>query len=77
MTNRTLGVAQLLIAGVALVGCVLTWLASASIASVPPIIEGEPTMSSTVYDPSLVLLSLVLGAAAGVAVVAGVARLKS
>ena len=77
MTNRTLGLAQLVIAGVALVGSVLSWLSAASIELVPPIIEGEPTMSATVYDPSLVLLSLVLGAVAGVAVVAGLARLRS
>ena len=67
MTNRRLGLAQLVVAAAALVGAVLSWLASASIQAVPPVIDGEPVMSSTVYDPSLVLLALVFGAVAGVA----------
>ena len=76
MTDRRLGLAQLVVAAAALVGAVLSWLASASIAVVPPVVDGEPALSSTVYDPSLVLLALVLGAVAGTAAVAGVARLR-
>lgn len=77
MTSRRLGLVQLGVAVAALVGCVLSWLASVSIQAVPPVIDGEPVMSSTVYDPSLVLLALVFGAVAGMAAVAGVARLRS
>lgn len=75
MSGRTLAFVQLVIAGVALAGSVLSWLAARSTEQVPPMLEGEPTLSSTVYSPSLVLLALILAGVAGVAVVAGVTRL--
>jgi hypothetical protein len=77
MTSRTLALIQLTIAGLALVGCVLSWMFSTTIETVAPVTAGEPAKTSTVYDPSLILLALVLAAVAAVAAVAGVARLRS
>jgi hypothetical protein len=76
VTSRTIAVAQLVVAVAALVGSVLSWLASTTVEAVPPILDGEPVMSSTVYDPSWVLVALLLGAVAGVAAVAGIVRLR-
>lgn len=76
MTSRTLALAQLVVAGVALAGSVLSWLASMSTEVVPPVAEGEPSLSSTIYDPSMVLLALLLAGVAGVAVVAGISRFR-
>lgn len=76
MSSRTLALAQFVVAGVALAGSLLSWLSSKSTEVVPPVIAGAPTTSSTIYDPSLVLLSLLLAGVAGVAVVAGSARFR-
>jgi hypothetical protein len=77
VTSRTFALVELVVAVAALAGAVLSWLASKSIETVPPILDGEPTMTATVYDPSLVLLALILGGVASVAAVAGIARLRS
>lgn len=76
MTNRTIAVAELVVAAVALVGSLVSWLSSTSVEAVAPVVDGEPAMSSTVYDPSWVLLALVFGAVAGVTAVAGIARFR-
>jgi hypothetical protein len=77
MTSRTFALVQLTIAGLALVGCVVSWLFSTTSEVVAPVTAGEPSKTSTVYDPSMILLALVLAAVATVAAVAGVARLRS
>ena len=75
MTSRR-AVLELLLAGCAAVGCVLTWLAASSEVAVAPVLEGEPTMTSMVYYPPLLTLSLLFANAAGVLAVVGVARLR-
>jgi hypothetical protein len=76
MTNRLRAIIELVLAAVALIGCVLSWLAADSTADVAPVISGEPSKTSTVYDPSLITLSLLLVTIAGVLLVLGVARLR-
>ena len=76
MTNRLRATIELVLAAVALIGCVVSWLAADSTADVAPVIAGEPSKTSTVYDPSLVTLSLLLVTIAGVLLVLGVARLR-
>ena len=76
MTNRLRATIELVLAAVALIGCVLSWLAADSTADVAPVISGEPAKTSTVYDPSLITLSLLLVTIAGVLLVLGVARLR-
>jgi hypothetical protein len=75
-TTRLRATVELVLAAAALVGCVLSWLAAKSTADVAPVIPGEPSKTSTVYDPSLITLSLLLLTVAGVLIVIGVARLR-
>jgi hypothetical protein len=67
---------ELVLAAVAAVGCALCWLAASSTADVAPIVSGEPSKTETVFDPTLITLSLLLAAVAGVLVVLGVSRLR-
>ncbi len=69
-------VVELLLAGCAAVGSVLSWLAAGSQVVVTPVLEGEPSTTSVVYDAPLLTLSLLLMTAAGVLVVLGVSRLR-
>jgi len=73
---RRTALVQLVIAAMALGGAVASWLAAGSTEQVPPIMDGQPTMSTTVYYPPLLVLALVLLTAAGVLAVLGVARLR-
>lgn len=67
---------QLLLAGLALAGAVTSWLAAGSREQVPPIMDGQPSLSTTVYYPPLLVLALALLTAAGVLAVLGIARLR-
>jgi hypothetical protein len=69
-------VIELVLALAAAIGCVLSWLAAVTTVEVPPIIEGEPMTTSSVYSPPLLTLSLLLATVAGVLVVVGVAQLR-
>jgi uncharacterized membrane protein YidH (DUF202 family) len=74
VTTRFRATIELGLAVAALIGCVVSWLAADSTADVAPIIAGEPAKTSTVYDPTLITLSLLLVTIAGVLLVVGVAR---
>ena len=76
MTGRRGAIVELVLALTAAIGGVLSWLASISAVEVPPIIEGEPLTTSSVYSPPLLTLSLLLATVAGVLAVLGVARLR-
>ncbi|MCV7298449.1 hypothetical protein H7J93_02215 [Mycobacterium barrassiae] len=76
MRVRVRGIVELVLALVAAVGSVLSWIASMSTVQVPPIIEGEPLTTSLVYSPPLLTLSLLLATVAGVLAVLGVTRLR-
>jgi hypothetical protein len=56
-------------------GAAMTWLHSRHTVSVAPITEGQPSTVSLVYNPQLLLLTMLLAIAAGVLVVLGVAAL--
>jgi len=73
---RARGIVELVLALVAAVGSVLSWMASMSTVQVPPIIEGEPLTTSLVYSPPLLTLSLLLATVGGVLAVLGVTRLR-
>jgi hypothetical protein len=67
---------ELVLAAVAAAGCVLSWLAARSTVVVAPVLDGEPMTTSVVYNPPLLVLSLLLATAAGVLAVLGIARLR-
>ncbi|TQK30460.1 hypothetical protein [Arthrobacter sp. SLBN-53] len=74
---RRTAMIQLGAAVCALVGCVLSWLASRSDAELPPVLEGEPTVATVIYYPPLILLALLLATVAGVLTVLGIVRLRA
>lgn len=67
---------ELLLAIVAAVGCVVSWLAAATTVVVAPVLDGEPQTTSTVYSAPMLVLALLLATAAGVLAVLGAARLR-
>ena len=67
---------EVVLALVAAVGCVLSWLAASSTVVVAPVLEGEPQTSSVQYSSPLLVLSLFLATAAGVLLVVAIARLR-
>jgi hypothetical protein len=67
---------ELLVAVLAAVGCVVSWLAATSTVAVAPVLEGEPQTTSVVYSPPLLVLSLLLATVAGVLAVVGISRLR-
>ncbi|MCH9668686.1 MAG: hypothetical protein K0U80_12630 [Actinomycetia bacterium] len=75
MTSRR-AVVELLLAGCAAAGCVLSWLAASSEVTVVPVLDGEPAMTSTVYHPPLLTLALLLATVSGVLAVLAVSRLR-
>lgn len=75
MKGRRRAIVELVLALTAVIGGVLSWLAAVTTVQVPPIIEGEPMTTSSVYSPPLLTLSLLLATMAGVLAVLGVARL--
>jgi hypothetical protein len=67
---------ELLVAVLAAVGCVVSWLAARSTVAVAPVLEGEPQTTSVVYSAPLLVLSLLLATVAGVLAVVGISRLR-
>lgn len=67
---------ELAVAVAALAGSGYSWTRSHHTVAVAPIAEGQPFTTSVVYDPQLLLLTLVLLTSAGVLVVVGAARLR-
>lgn len=76
MTVRTRAVAELVLACAAVLGAVLSWSHVRSTVQVAPIADGEPVTASVIYDPQLLLLTLLLASGAGVLAVVGAARLR-
>lgn len=68
---------ELVLAAVAAVGCVLSWLAARSVEMAAPVVPTEPSMPTVAYDPSLIVLAVVLATMAGVLAVLGASRLRS
>lgn len=65
---------ELGLACAALVSAGLSWTHARHTQRVAPIADGQPVTASLVYDPQLLLLTLVLVTAAGVLIVTGLAR---
>ena len=74
MTRRV--VLQSVVAVVAAVGCVLSWLAASTPVEVAPVLEGEPSTVAMSYSAPLLVLSLALAGLAGVLIVLVIARLR-
>jgi NO-binding membrane sensor protein with MHYT domain len=74
--GRFRGLVELALAGAALVGAGLSWAHASHTIAVAPIADGQPATTSLVYDPQLLLLTLVLATTAGVLAVVGTARLR-
>ncbi|MDT5203331.1 MAG: hypothetical protein QOE52_5627 [Mycobacterium sp.] len=73
---RFRAVVELVVAAAAAVGCAVSWSAVRSTVAVAPVIAGQPVTTSVVYDPPLLLLTLLLATAAGMLAVVGTARLR-
>jgi len=73
---KTRAVVELVLAAVAAVGCALSWLTAKSAAVAAPVIASEPPMPTVTYDPSFIVLSLLLLTVAAVFAVLGITRLR-
>ncbi|MEV3901901.1 hypothetical protein AB0K11_06205 [Mycobacterium sp. NPDC050551] len=76
MRARLRATVELVLAGIAAVGCVLSWLSARSTVLVAPIVAGEPATTQPVYSAPALVLALLLATVAGVLAVLGVARLR-
>lgn len=76
MRARAWAAVELGLACVAVVGCALAWSAVRSTVAVAPVTDGQPVTTSVVYDPPMLLLTLLLATVAGVLAVVGAARLR-
>ncbi len=69
-------VVELLLACAAAVGCAASWSAVRTTVAVAPILKDQPATTSVIYDPSMLLVTLLLAAVAGMLAVVGIARLR-
>lgn len=74
--GRLRALVELLLACAAAAGCAASWSAVRTTVEVAPILKDQPATTSVVYDPSMLLLTLLLAAVAGMLAVIGVARLR-
>lgn len=75
MIARYRAFVELVLACAALVGGGVSWVHARRMVGVAPIADGQPVTTSLVYNPQLLLLTLVLVTTAGVLAVVGIARL--
>jgi DMSO/TMAO reductase YedYZ heme-binding membrane subunit len=73
---RFRAIIELAVACAAVAGCAISWSGVRSNVAVAPVADGQPVTTSVVYDPVLLLLTLLLATAAGMLAVVGVARLR-
>ena len=76
MIPRRRGKFELVLAVTTAIGAALVWSQSHRAVAVAPIADGQPGTVSVVYDPQLLLLTLLLATAAGVLAVIGTARIR-
>jgi hypothetical protein len=67
---------EFVLAAATFVGSGVCWSRSHHTVAVAPIADGQPLTTSVVYDPQLLLLTVVLLTSAGLLVVVGTARLR-
>ncbi|MEH3138980.1 MAG: hypothetical protein PGN37_02145 [Mycobacterium kyogaense] len=75
MTRRS--VVEVSLAVLAVVGCVVSWLAASRTVVVAPVLDGQPSTTSQVYYAPLLTLSLLLATVAGVLIVLVIARRRA
>lgn len=73
---RVRAVVELLLACAAAAGCAVSWLAVRTTVTVAPVLKDQPVTTSVVYDPSMLLVTLLLATLAGMLAVVGIARLR-
>ncbi|HYO01079.1 MAG TPA: hypothetical protein VET27_03880 [Mycobacterium sp.] len=73
---KTRATVELVLAALAAAGCVVSWLAARSAGVAAPVIPSEPSMPTVTYDPSLIVLAVLLATVAGVLAVLGVTELR-
>jgi NO-binding membrane sensor protein with MHYT domain len=73
---RSRAVVELSLAAAAVVGCAVSWSQVRSTVAVAPVADGQSVTTSVVYNPPLLLLTLLLATVAGVLAVVGTARLR-
>jgi hypothetical protein len=73
---RVRAIVELVGAVLAAIGCVVSFVAARSSGLAAPIIATEPPMPTVTYDPSLIVLALLLATVAGVLGVLGVVGLR-
>jgi hypothetical protein len=66
----------LVLAVAAAAAAALCWSQVVSMVEVAPVTEGQPATASAVYDPPMMLLTLLLATTAGVLAVLGLAGLR-
>ena len=76
MTIPARHIAQVVLAVAAAAGAALSWSQAQSLVGVAPVTEGQPATVSVVYDPPMMMLTLVLVTAAGVLAILGIAGLR-
>ena len=76
MTPYPRAAIELVLALAAGAGAVLSWAGVRSTVQVAPVIDGQPVTTSVVYDPPMLLLTLLLATVAGVLAVIAAARLR-
>ena len=76
MIARCRAVVELALACAALVGAGVSWSQARHTVAIAPIADGQPFTTSLVYDPQLLLLTLLLVSTAGVLAVVGTVRLR-
>jgi NO-binding membrane sensor protein with MHYT domain len=76
VTARSRAAVELSLAAAAVVGCVVSWSRVRSTVAVAPVADGQPVTVSVIYNPPLLLLTLLLATVAGVLAVVGTARLR-
>ncbi|WP_156689657.1 hypothetical protein [Mycobacterium sp. Marseille-P9652] len=77
MTGRIRAFVQLALACAALAGAAVCWLNARHTIGVAPIADGQPSTTALVYDPQLLLLTMILVTTAGVLAVTAGARLRT
>ena len=76
MSRRRRATLELVLAGLAAVGAVLSWFGAQSIVTVAPVLPNEPQTTSVAFSPPMLVLMLILATVAGVLAVDGIARLR-
>jgi hypothetical protein len=69
---RHRAVFELIVAGAALVATTVSWLNTRSTVAVAPVVDGQPPTMSVIYDPALLVLTLMLATVAGIFAVLGI-----